>query len=56
MNGPGIDQGMKRTFYALLLAAAMLFATGIFTGTLWVLGIAAWVLIGAFLIEMIYRP
>lgn len=56
VNGPDIDQGMKRTFYAPLLAAAVLSATGFFTGTLWVLGIAAWVLIGACLIEMIYRP
>ncbi|MFI6808111.1 hypothetical protein ACIBO6_24360 [Streptomyces luteogriseus] len=56
MNGSGTDQGMKRTFYALLLTATALFATGVFTGTLWLLGIGAWVLIGAFLIEMIYRP
>jgi len=31
-------------------------AVGASTGQMWLLGLAAWVLIGAFLIEMIYRP
>ncbi|MFD4693114.1 hypothetical protein [Streptomyces sp. NPDC058463] len=47
---------MKRLFYALLSAAMVLIATGFLTESLWLLGIGAWMLIGALLIDMIYRP
>lgn len=53
---PRSDRGMKRLFYALLLAAAVLLAVGALTGALWLLGIGTWTLIGALLIELIYRP
>ncbi|MFB7655209.1 MULTISPECIES: hypothetical protein [unclassified Streptomyces] len=53
---PGGDRGMKRLFYALLLAAATVFAVGLLTDALWLLGIGAWTLIAALLVELVYRP
>ncbi|MFF0203194.1 hypothetical protein [Streptomyces sp. NPDC005017] len=47
---------MRRIEYALLLAAVPLVVTGALTDSLWLLGIGAWALIAAGLIEMIYRP
>ncbi|WP_338897685.1 hypothetical protein WBG99_20520 [Streptomyces sp. TG1A-60] len=54
LSGP--DHGMRRIEYALFLAAALLGTAGALSDALWLLGIAAWVLIVAGLIEMIYRP
>ncbi|MEV5013967.1 hypothetical protein ACIGW1_16450 [Streptomyces sp. NPDC053780] len=53
---PGGDRGMKRLFHALLVAAAALFAVGLLTDALWLLGIGAWTLIAALLVELVYRP
>ncbi|MCC9156354.1 hypothetical protein LZP81_16095 [Streptomyces parvulus] len=56
MTVPYSDRGMKRLFYALLLAAAAVFAAGLLTDALWLLGIGAWTLIAALLVELVYRP
>ncbi|MEV7302406.1 hypothetical protein [Streptomyces clavifer] len=53
---PRSDRGMKRLLYALLLPATVLIVVGSLTEALWLLGIGAWMLIGALLIELIYRP
>ncbi|MEU3899170.1 hypothetical protein [Streptomyces sp. NPDC045251] len=47
---------MRRTEYTLFLAAALLGTAGALSDRLWLLGIGAWALIAAGLIEMIYRP
>ncbi|MCF2127675.1 hypothetical protein L1I79_14665 [Strepomyces sp. STD 3.1] len=47
---------MKRLFLALLLTAAAVFAFGLLTDTLWLLGIGAWTLIAALLVELVHRP
>ncbi|WP_193776095.1 hypothetical protein [Streptomyces sp. E2N166] len=47
---------MRRTEYTLFLAATLLVTAGVFSDTLWLLGIGAWALIAACLIEAIYRP
>ncbi|MFD4259669.1 hypothetical protein ACFWR9_19090 [Streptomyces sp. NPDC058534] len=47
---------MKRIFYVLLLAAAAMFAVGLLTDAFWLLGIGAWTLIAALLVELVYRP
>jgi hypothetical protein len=46
----------RRIQYALLLLMAALGAAGVLADSLWLLGLAAWALIAAGLIEMIYRP
>ncbi|WP_432034997.1 hypothetical protein [Streptomyces cucumeris] len=48
LSGPGRD--LRRIEYALLVTV------GALTDLLWLLGIGAWALIAAGLIEMIYRP
>ncbi|MFC9057947.1 hypothetical protein ACFTXB_07805 [Streptomyces sp. NPDC057074] len=53
---PGGDRGMKRLFHALLASAAAVFAVGLLTDALWLLGIGAWTLIAALLVELVYRP
>jgi hypothetical protein len=47
---------MRRLFHVLLLAAVALITAGVLTEALGLLGIGAWVLIAAGLLEMIYRP
>ncbi|MFC7894878.1 hypothetical protein [Streptomyces sp. NPDC057381] len=47
---------MRRTEHTLLLTATLLGTAGLFSDTLWLLGLGAWALIAAGLIEMIYRP
>ncbi|GAA2764150.1 hypothetical protein GCM10010103_31910 [Streptomyces paradoxus] len=47
---------LRRIQYALLLLMAGLGTAGVLTASLWLLGLAAWALITAGLIEMIYRP
>ncbi|MGE9280287.1 hypothetical protein ACP4B2_17370 [Streptomyces rochei] len=54
LTGP--DHRMRRIEHALLLTALLLGTAGALSETMWLLGIAAWVLIAAGLIEMIYRP
>lgn len=56
MNVHSADRGMRRLFRVLLLTAVALVAGGVLTETLWLLGIGAWVMIAAGLLEMIYRP
>ncbi|MFD9042707.1 hypothetical protein [Streptomyces bottropensis] len=48
-------RGLRRIQYALFLLVAALGTAGVLTESLWLLG-AAWALIAAGLIEMIYRP
>ncbi|MEI5034951.1 hypothetical protein RB201_26575 [Streptomyces sp. S1A(2023)] len=47
---------MRRAVHAMVLIAVALIALGASTGTWWVLGVGVWVLIAAFLTELIYRP
>ncbi|AKH85291.1 hypothetical protein AA958_27090 [Streptomyces sp. CNQ-509] len=47
---------MWRIEWGLGLLAVVLAVTGIFTETVWVLGVGAWMLIAACLIDMVYRP
>ncbi|SFN69181.1 hypothetical protein SAMN04487980_102882 [Streptomyces sp. cf124] len=47
---------LRRTQYVLFLLMAALGTAGGITESLWLLGLAAWALIAAGLIEMIYRP
>lgn len=53
---PSGDRGMRRLLHALLLATPVLLTVGFLTDMLWLLGIGAWTLIAALLIEVIYRP
>ncbi|MER5227142.1 hypothetical protein [Streptomyces flaveus] len=50
------ERGMRRIVAALTLLAVALFAGGALADWLWLLGLGAWVLIVAFMIEMIYGP
>ncbi|MGW7512789.1 hypothetical protein ACWGJ0_34390 [Streptomyces massasporeus] len=52
----GPDCGIRRTQYVLLLLMAALGTAGYLTESMWLMGLAAWALITAGLIEMIYRP
>ncbi|MEO3761816.1 hypothetical protein [Streptomyces sp. B8F3] len=47
---------MWRIEWGLGLLAVVLAVTGIITETVWVLGVGAWMLIAACLIDMVYRP
>ncbi|WP_411104959.1 hypothetical protein [Streptomyces sp. cmx-4-9] len=47
---------MRRRIITLTLGAAVMTVAGAVAGWWWLLGIGVWVLIAAFLIEMIYRP
>ncbi|MFF6953011.1 hypothetical protein ACFZAD_30765 [Streptomyces iakyrus] len=49
-------RGIRRTQYLLVLLMAVLGTAGFLTESMWLLGLAAWALIAAGLIEMIYRP
>jgi hypothetical protein len=53
---PGPVRDLRRIEYALFLAAVALVTAGVLKDMLWLLGIGAWALIAAALIEMIYRP
>jgi hypothetical protein len=50
------DRRIRHTQYGLLLLMAALGTAGVLTESMWLLGLAAWALIAAGLIEMIYRP
>ncbi|GAA3503479.1 hypothetical protein GCM10019016_105890 [Streptomyces prasinosporus] len=57
MTDPGDPfRSVRRTQYVLLLLTAALGTTGFLVESMWLLGLAAWALITAGLIEMIYRP
>ncbi|PGH50530.1 hypothetical protein CRI70_11580 [Streptomyces sp. Ru87] len=53
---PRGDLGVRRSVHLLTVTAATLIAAGALLRAMWLIGIGAWVLISAFLIEMIYRP
>ncbi|MEU4147427.1 hypothetical protein [Streptomyces parvulus] len=53
---PRSGRGMKRLFYVLLLASAVLLTAGVLAEALWLLVLGTWTLIGALLIELVYRP
>lgn len=50
------QHGMRRVIIALTTLALVLVAAGALAGWLWLVGIGAWMLITAFLLELIYRP
>ena len=50
------ERGTRRAVNATMLIAVALIALGGSTDTWWVLGVGVWVLIAAFLTELIYRP
>lgn len=53
-HAPGC--GMRRVEHALLLVTVVLATAGVLIESIWLLGLAAWALIAAGLIEMVYRP
>ncbi|GAA3305781.1 hypothetical protein [Streptomyces cinereospinus] len=55
-SGLGRARDMRRIEHGLFLAAGVLVIAGALSDSLWVLGVGAWALIAAGLIEMIYRP
>jgi fatty acid desaturase len=50
------DHGVRRTVLALTLIATAVLVCGFLADSVWLLGIGVWMVIVAFLIEMIYRP
>ncbi|MER6120761.1 hypothetical protein [Streptomyces sp. A0642] len=56
MTGSHARDGMRRIQHALLTFTIVLGTAGALTEVIWPLGPAAWALIAAGLIEMIYRP
>ncbi|WP_328929294.1 hypothetical protein OG429_35160 [Streptomyces sp. NBC_00190] len=52
----GPDRAVRRTMLALGAAGLALIAVGAILDALWLLGIGAWAVIGAMLIELVYRP
>ncbi|MEW1906583.1 MULTISPECIES: hypothetical protein [unclassified Streptomyces] len=50
------DRSMRRCSVALALGALLLGALGVTAGSVWVLGVGAWLLIAAVLLELVYRP
>ncbi|MGA4799715.1 hypothetical protein [Streptomyces lavendulocolor] len=53
---PLSQRGMRRLVIALTMLAVVLVVSGALAGWLWLTGIGVWVLITAFLLELIYRP
>ncbi|MER7576210.1 hypothetical protein [Streptomyces sp. NPDC126514] len=47
---------MRLTIISLMIGAVVLVTTGALTDWWWLMGIGAWMLITAGLLEMIYRP
>ncbi|HZG04089.1 MAG TPA: hypothetical protein VE546_11025 [Streptomyces sp.] len=50
------DRPVRRTVLALAACAPVLIVAGAIVGSSWLLGIGAWVLIVAVVIEFAYRP
>jgi hypothetical protein len=50
------DRGVRRVVLLLTLIATAVLVGGFLTESVWLLGVGGWVVIVAFLIEMIYRP
>ncbi|WP_431998334.1 hypothetical protein [Streptomyces fungicidicus] len=55
MNSPR-EWGMRSRIVGLTSGSAVLVAGGALTDWMWLIGIGAWMLIAAGLLEMIYRP
>ncbi|MEU3431723.1 hypothetical protein [Streptomyces gardneri] len=50
------DRRMRRMSLSLAATALPVSVLGVAYGSLWLLGVGAWLLIAAFLIELVYRP
>ncbi|MFE5833435.1 hypothetical protein ACFQ67_23100 [Streptomyces sp. NPDC056488] len=50
------DRSMRRRSVTLAFGALLLGALGVTAGNVWVLGVGAWLLIAAVLVELVYRP
>ncbi|MFI6423330.1 hypothetical protein ACIBG6_38875 [Streptomyces sp. NPDC050842] len=50
------DSRMRRMSLSLASAALPVSVLGVVYGTMWLLGVGAWFLIAAILIELVYRP
>ncbi|MFE5945344.1 hypothetical protein [Streptomyces sp. NPDC056480] len=50
------DSRVRRMSMSLAAAALPVCVLGVFHDALWLLGAGAWLLIAAFLIELVYRP
>ncbi|MET9347959.1 hypothetical protein [Streptomyces termitum] len=50
------DQRARRLSTALGAGALLAGTSGALTGSMWLLGAGAWLLIGAVLLELVYRP
>ena len=50
------DRGVRRIVHALTLIGMTVLVCGFVADAVWLLGIGGWMVIVAFLIEMIYRP
>lgn len=50
------DRRVRRHAVALGVSAFLVSAAGTATDNLWLLGIGAWLLIAAILLELVYRP
>jgi hypothetical protein len=50
------DHRVRRCSVALFSGASLVSAFGLALGSMWLLGAGAWLLIAAFLLELIYRP
>lgn len=51
-----LTRGVRRTEYALFLAAVLLIPAGAVSDSWWLIGVGAWALIAGGVIEMLYRP
>ncbi|MGW7199107.1 hypothetical protein [Streptomyces chryseus] len=50
------EWGMRSRIVTLMITSAVLVTAGALTEWWWLIGIGAWLLIAAGLLEMIYRP
>ncbi|MFI5617140.1 hypothetical protein [Streptomyces sp. NPDC051567] len=50
------DRGIRRTVLVLGSGGVAVIATGALLDALWLLGIGVWGIIGAMVIELVYRP
>ncbi|MCT7353060.1 hypothetical protein N4P33_12870 [Streptomyces sp. 15-116A] len=50
------EWGMRSRIVTLVIGSAVLVTGGALADSIWLIGIGAWLLIAAGLLEMIYRP
>ncbi|KOX22459.1 MULTISPECIES: hypothetical protein [unclassified Streptomyces] len=50
------DRRVRRISVALAAAVVPVGALGVIADSMWLLGVGAWLLIVAFLMELVYRP